>query len=370
MADISKIQIESGVFDIKDETARNDIADLQIPRNFFKDRKFILIGDSYAVGEDGSGGIITSWEQLFIDYTGIASANVIKKAQGGAGFVNLGSNKNFQTLLEEVTASDDITDIVVLGGYNDRSYNSTQIRNAINSFRISANTRFPNAKIHVGYVGRCKIASNFYQVEESIGFYKDSCQYQAIHYLDGIEYSLHEYYANFGADGVHPNNVGQIYITFNLIQGLIGGSVQRQFNFKNINITPASGITLANASSIGCMMKGNVIEVSNQDDNFRVLFDPSITINPARTYWIEIGTMTTGYIWGSTYNMSLIPVRIITNSTEGYIESSGLIKFSGGKMYIGLGFHIDPDTGAYRKFTNLTEIKIDAFHGVLLADFC
>ena len=369
MADISKIQIQSGTYDIKDETARQDIADLQIPRNFFQDRKYILIGDSYAVGETPQGNI-TSWEQLFIDYTGISSSNVIKKAQGGSGFVNLGNNKNFQTLLEEVTSADDITDIIVLGGYNDRSYNSTQIKNAINSFKIKATEKFPNANIHVGFVGWCKIASNFYALEEAINVYKDCCMLYDIHYLSGIEYSLHEYYSNFSSDDVHPNNVGQIVITFNLIQALIGGSTQFQRGFKNITITPSSGVSMYEGHQIGCLLKGNVVEISNQNDNFRFLFDPTINIS-GRTQWVELGTLTTGYIWGSPYNMSLIPVRLIINSTStGYLDSMGLLKISGGKLYVNVGFRIDPSTGAYQTYTGVSEIKIDMFHATFLADFC
>lgn len=370
MADISKIKIENATYDIKDDTARAEIETLQIPRNFFEDRKFILIGDSYAVGETPQGNI-TSWEQRFIDYTGISSSNVIKKAQGGAGFVNLGSNKNFQTLLEEVTSSNDITDIVVLGGYNDRSYNTTQIKNAINAFKIKATEKFPNANVHVGFVGWCKIASNFYNLEEAINTYKDCCMLYGIHYLSGIEYSLHAYYSNFSSDDVHPNDIGQIVITFNLIQALIGGSTQFQRGFKNITFTASSGVTIQNANQIGCILKGNIVEVSNQNSDFKVLFNPAKNITDnARDTWIELGSMTAGYIWGSNYNMQMIPVRVITVSTEGYLDSHALLKFSNGKLYINLGFEMDRGSGQYQHYTNLTEIKIDMFHATFLADLC
>lgn len=267
MADISKIQLDDDVYNIKDAQARSDLADyitsndaeianLKIPKNYFNGKKYILIGDSYAVGET-PGGNITSWQQLFIDYLGLNSANVIKKAQGGAGFVNLGGGtKNFQILLEEVTSSNDITDIVVLGGYNDRSYNNTQIRNAINSFKLKVDEKFPNAKIHVGFVGWCKIQANFLDLINAILNYKSSCMLFGIHYLSGIEYSLHSYYSNFTSDDVHPNDLGQIYITFNLIQGLVGGSTQLMKGFQAISITPASRNYFRKCKSNGVYFEG------------------------------------------------------------------------------------------------------------------
>lgn len=369
MADISKIKIEDGTYNIKDETARTLIAGLQVPKNYFAGRKFILIGDSYAVGEDGSGGYVTSWEQLLIDYTDIVSADVIKKSQGGAGFCKLGDNRKFQTMLEEVTASNDITDIVVLGGYNDRSFNETQIQTAINEFYNSAKTRFPNAKIHVGFIGCCKIGSNKIAVSNCIRNYKQSCDYVGIHYLNGIEYSLHDYYFVFGNDGVHPNNYGQIYITFNLIQGLLAGSCNIHYPLKNLTITAKSGYSVSEHTHIYNIMKGDTTEVFNTSDNMTFAISPALTLT-GRSNWVEVANITGGYIFGIDTDVNMIPVRVMTHSDEGYITSIALLKFMNGKMYVNLGMTINPSTGAYQTYTNLVEIKVDRFHGTFATELC
>lgn len=121
---------------------------------------------------------------------------------------------------------------------------------------------------------------------------------------------------------------------------------------------------------MGCILKDNVVEITNQSDNFRIFFDPTINIS-GRTQWIEIGTLGNGYIWGSQYNMSMIPVRIIIHSAStDYLDAIGLIKISGGKLYLNVGYKIDTSTGAYQTFTGVDEIKVDMFHATFLSDFC
>ena len=79
MADISKIQLDNAVYNIKDETARNDlanyetsndaeIANLKLPRTFFRNKKYILIGDSYGDGYTPDGNV-TSWQEMFKSFT-------------------------------------------------------------------------------------------------------------------------------------------------------------------------------------------------------------------------------------------------------------------------------------------------------------
>ena len=199
MPDISKIQLESAVYNIKDETARNnlqtfqtstnqEIANLKIPKNYFANKKFLLIGDSYAEGYTPDGNV-TSWQEFFINLTGLT--NTIRKYQGGSGFVNISSNKTFQTLLEEVTNDTTITDIVVLGGYNDTAYSEIQINNAFKSFQLKANEKFPNANIYIGAIGWSNDGSQIYTLNQLIRKYKTYAPICNMGYLKNIEYTRH-----------------------------------------------------------------------------------------------------------------------------------------------------------------------------------
>lgn len=365
MADISKITIASGTYDIKDEQARNDIEDLQVPRNFFQDRKFILIGDSYGEGYTPDGNV-TSWQSHFISITGVSGT--IQKNQGGAGFVNLSNNKNFETLLDEVTPSNDITDIIVLGGYNDTSYNATQIGNAINSFMIVAKRDFPNARVHIGEVGWAKDGTKFYDLSRVVNNYKHSSAQYGAHYLSGIEYSLHDYFNYFSSDGFHPNSNGQLNIGKNLVQAILGGSVEPLYVYTNSTFTGASGVSLDGFGATGCVLSNGHIEITNQNTGTSANFSPKIT-KSGRNNWIEIATITGGLLYGNNLNMDIIPVRCVVHCDEGYLNAYGNLKFANGKLYVGIG-GVNSAGNNYQTFTNIDQIQIEQFHGVFSALMC
>lgn len=376
MPDISKIQLDSAVYNIKDETARNnlqtfetntnqEIANLKKPKNYFTNKKFLLIGDSYAEGYTPDGNV-TSWQQHFINLTGLS--NTIRKYQGGAGFVNISNNKTFQTLLEEVTDDNNITDIVVLGGYNDTSYNNQQIYNAIKAFQLKANEKFPNANIYIGAVGWSKDGSKIYTLNNLILRYKTNAPLCNCGYLKNIEYSLHEYFASFSSDGIHPNGHGQYWIATNLIQALLTGSADVQFGYTNINITPNTGVKIENLVSFGCTFSNNIVEVANQGENPTFRFTTPITAS-GRITTIEIGTLTSGYIIGSEFPICRIPVRIIIGCQEGFKNAMGILTIKNGKIYLGFGQANDAGDN-YQTYTNISQIQIGGFHGIFNSAFC
>ena len=376
MAGISKIQLDGGVYNIKDETARNnldtfeiktnqEITNLKNSKNYFTNKKFILIGDSYAEGYTPDGNV-TSWQEFFVNLSGLT--NTIRKYQGGAGFVNISNDKTFQTLLEEVPNDTTITDIVVLGGYNDKSYNETQIQNAFTSFRLKANEKFPNANIYVGEIGWSKDSTQIYSLNQIIKRYKTYAPICRMAYLKNIEYSLHEYFASFSSDGYHPNSHGQYTIAFSLIQALMTGSADIQFDYTNINITPSTGVKLENFNNFGCTFSNNIVEVSSQNTMADFKFTTPITAK-GRTTTIEIGTITSGYIIGSNYSICRIPVKLIINCREGYKNSFGLLTIRNGKIYLEFGQANDAGND-YQTFTNITQIQLDSFHGLFNSAFC
>ena len=375
MADISKIQLDDDVYNIKDAKARSDLADymtsndteianLKVPKAFFAGKKFILIGDSYGQGYTPDGDV-TSWQEFFITLTGLT--NTIQKYQGGAGFVNISNNKNFQTLLEEVTSDNNVTDIVVLGGYNDTAYNNTQINNAIKSFQLKANEKFPNANIYIGAIGWSNDSSKIYTLNNLISKYKTNAPLCNCAYLTNIEYSLHEYFDSFSSDGIHPNSHGQYWIALNLIQALLTGSADVHFPYANINITPATGVTFSNLNALGCVLSNDILEISSQSRP-SISFSPAITAS-GRSTEIELGTITSGYIIGSSYPICNIPVKTFIQATGGYFNAIGLLIIKNGKLYIDIG-QITADGSNYQSYTNLLQIQLECFHQVFYSGFC
>lgn len=115
-------------------------------------RRIIAIGDSY--GAD-NGSYWTGWVNCLknIDkYDEVYGAGV-----GGAGFVNKTEGSNFLDILKSVNtggANNSITDIIVMGGYNDASVSADRnaIYNAMKEFVTYANNKYPNAKLHLGFI--------------------------------------------------------------------------------------------------------------------------------------------------------------------------------------------------------------------------
>lgn len=325
MADISKIQLDNAVYNIKDETARNDlanyetsndaeIANLKLPRTFFRNKKYILIGDSYGDGYTPDGNV-TSWQEMFKSFTGLT--NTITKHLGGTGFVNLVQNKNFQTLLEEVTSDDNVTDIVVLGGYNDTPYNANQIYNAINSFVIKANEKFPNANIHIGFVGWSNNSTKIYPLSITCQRYKEACGYYIASYLNNIEYSLHSYFVDFSSDGIHPNLTGQTKITRNLIRALMTGSCNNPTSFTQIQCTYHSNIAgTPFGAELTSRINNNLVTISLSTQK-TISFVTGFNGNNGMTE-VEIGTITSGYMVGTEYNLCRTPLQVIVHDTNGY----------------------------------------------------
>lgn len=367
MPDISKIQLDSAVYNIKDETARNnlanyetsndaEIAQLKLPKNFFRNKKYLLIGDSYADGYTPDGNV-TSWQQYFVNMTGLT--NTIQKHLGGTGFVNLAQNKNFQSLLEEVADDTNVTDIVVLGGYNDTPYNQNQIYNAINAFIIKANEKFPNADIHIGFVGWSSDSTKIYPLSIICQRYREACGYYMASYLNNIEFSLHNYFSDFSSDGFHPNSTGQVKIGRNLIQALMTGSCNNPTVFTQIGLSYDSNIN-GNpfGSALTCYQNNNVITASLSSQRtigFVTPFSTTAGINE-----VEIGTITSGYIVGSEYNLDVTTIQVIVHDSTGYHVCVGNIVFRNGKVYIQFN-DINDTKNNYRAFTNITDIQISRF---------
>lgn len=132
--------------------------------NDAKAHKYVLIGDSFGCGIQGSG---LPWVTGWIDYMhNILPANTFyydptgdQSFEGTSGFTTV-SEKNFIGQLNYVydnklgqTAPEEITDVVVLGGSNEGAATETDIVTAINTFCSRSRTLFPNANIKIGVWG-------------------------------------------------------------------------------------------------------------------------------------------------------------------------------------------------------------------------
>lgn len=125
----------------------------------FNQKKYLFVGDSYA---KISGN---NWVKSLVSKLGLSSANYHDMTISGTGFTSgpNGTDVNgFLTQLENAVSagynSEEITDIIVIGGLNDAKYEtgpaaSSALFPAIKAFCQYAYTHFPKAKIWIAYAG-------------------------------------------------------------------------------------------------------------------------------------------------------------------------------------------------------------------------
>jgi hypothetical protein len=238
MADISKIQIQDGVYNIKDQIARTEIQKIQQAN-----KKYIFLGDSYGTGQNELGEQSTPWTTLVPQYLGLTAQNYITNSSNGSGFKN---GKTFLVQLQEVeqtiTNKNEITDIVIVGGYNDKNYTVTEILASMNTFFSYAKTTFPKADLKLGCVGW----SRNYNVRQSISNRSlvayTQCGSFGCQYLHNTQYILHDY-SLFSNDKYHPNQNGQNELSKYLTEAILSGSCNVVRGFITPTYNASSNVT-------------------------------------------------------------------------------------------------------------------------------
>lgn len=178
----------------------------------------ILISDSYGVTTDEW----QSWETIFSAQSGYTCYAI---AVGGSGFIGDTSAENFQQQLvrisSEITDNTSVTDIVVVGGYNDAStsQNVVTLLQAMMAFREEAHSRFPNAEISVGFPA-VDYRNNGMQatLNRYAAYYRENCVSLGFTFIEHLQYVLlNKSYIFLDAtntnSGFHPNTAGNQQIS-------------------------------------------------------------------------------------------------------------------------------------------------------------
>ena len=226
MADISKIRLENETYNIKDETARNEI-------NNIKNTRIVCIGDSY--------NMATGWGMKLKTIRGMSSNDFYTYGESAGGFVKVGNNGNtFLTLLENnisnIQDKNSITHVIVCGGTNDAlsSDYTSQLENAISNFISYCNSQFPNAKILVGFVGgNSRKSSDDYANRErmynqDIFIYTTAQRKKNVAFMNGLE-NIMKNKNNYQNDFIHPSDEGINAIAGGINSFINGGNYDMKY---------------------------------------------------------------------------------------------------------------------------------------------
>lgn len=208
------------------DNIEDNILDLETKiNNKESKRKFILVGDSYAEGYGNQD--LKGWAKYVIEYCNTNNMSAQEIYEGGSGFVHVGnSGHTFKTLLQTLTVEnpDSITDIVVVGGYNDHDSSQSVIEASIEQFIEYCKETYINAKISIGMAGNNSTNNDGGMLirndltSKVLPAYKNCVLYGA-NYLNGVEFSTH-FYNNFYNDGVHLTDYSILGRTvYNILMG-------------------------------------------------------------------------------------------------------------------------------------------------------
>lgn len=236
---INTINTEIESLDSRVESNENSIStineNLTNLSNLVKNRRFIVIGDSYCDGTN-------SWIKSMQNYLGKNDTDYVKSYMGGAGFAH--GAKNFLNLLQEanVTNPNTITDIIVCGGANNYPEDVDTILNGtggIQEFVTYAKSTYPNATVHIGFIG--VNLNNNDNMPRAINAYKQCTKFGA-KYLNNVEFILPSY-TLLQSDFIHPNEQGDYQLGVYITNAVLTGSCDVNYTYEKLTLTNESYIS-------------------------------------------------------------------------------------------------------------------------------
>ena len=364
--DISKIRLENETYNIKDETARNDINSLSDKFNDLKteaDKKILFIGDSYLEMYNGTTGIIDKFKTIS------RINNIIYAVKGGTGFSYTVDNENFITLLQSIRDDNDLTDIICVGGYNDQYSNQSDVENAIQSFCTTAKQKFPNAKIYIGMDGFTLEPNKRYPIFTTFQTYQKCNKYGAI-YLNGVECVMHDTHLFIGNyDLTHPNENGRYELASAIYQAWRNGLYSMNRGYNPLPTHNSGDVTSGNFA-LNSMIINNITYILHQR-NDSLFFANKPSYEDIHNVNIEIGTLDINLENANfspwPFNMYPIPVTCAVHDRNGYRTMNGKIQFLNNNIYLVLE---DVETSNWTDIQELEEIEINTFQATFPTPMC
>lgn len=185
-----------------------------------KNRKFIFVGDSYAQGTHGA----TGWIDLVNSKLGLTRGeNSFDSREVSVYYGGSFGAGTFLTQINDclslIDNANDITDIYVFAGQNEPSNTDAQTATGIDNFCARAKEIYPNAVVHIGFVGLAK-PSNYENMLAKLIQYINGSGRNGADYVTNIE-CVNRRYSDVNSDGIHPNSYNELasYIASAILNG-------------------------------------------------------------------------------------------------------------------------------------------------------
>ena len=250
-------------YEVADAQSRNNISTIIDDINVINDklndvniinRYYLCIGDSYSVSYSG----FKSYWDICRETLGISEDHWFNNSVVGLGLGDGSWLAKLRTWVSEnADKLDKITDVFIMGGFNDAAYDVSVLLSAFESLVNTIKEYFPNIKnIYTCCFGWCAGSDSIRQgiVKNVKTVYRNSVQYGCIPIVD-LEYVFHDY-NNFQSDLIHPNQLAQTYCGKLLASFLRGGSCKPYHAVGAIGVD-WTGVLPSNTFDILCGQDGD-----------------------------------------------------------------------------------------------------------------
>lgn len=322
-------------------------------------KKWIFVGDSYADGYSPDTSDITPWTEILSNKLGLS--NTIFAHHGGAGFAN--SSYPYTRILNELEDDSTVTDVLIAGGYNDLGFSFADINSGIINCKSIIATKFPNAKIHIAFIGGT-INNNHGDIYLTRYYYNESCNNNDIEIYANTHLGLYNK-ALFSSDGIHPNQTGQNAIANILYQALNGGYNYQLFSDVLIDVSQSDVLSGNNFSLHLYSNNSNSVlsnyagtQYLNSIQDFAMTDSSEIKIGKVVNEHL-IGTK---YFSNNYYSVCPVIVRNVDTTNYGYYTiMATLFIDADGFLKLRLLPSITDSHDNYLSFTMVRQIQIPIF---------
>ena len=297
-------------------------------------RGLVCMGDSYGIGSGSSGDhTYTSWADLLQTWLGLDSQHFYNACVGGAAMSRTGV---YYIGAQAATAAanvspENISHVIIAAGYNEAdTITDSNVQDTIQRTRQA----FPNSVIVVAeigfgtdYIKRGTIYNN------ALPAYQKATRFGAI-YATNSQYLFHNY-DELDADGIHPNNSGQMSIATGLANALRSGTCDTTSILHTYQ--PASLSNNRTLHNFQFYIKQDRADITIMP--IPAMQTPTIlgTFSDfTANAWNELATFETPICRGfesPAYN-SFPAVGTIQVSGSSYVNLSAMLGIANGKLYI------------------------------------
>lgn len=321
---------------IGEKQKNNDIINIQedIEKIITNYKKYVFIGDSYGDGYNPDGNT-TSWISLLVNKLNLTTSDYKSFHQGSFGFSTDRPNYSYNQLIENEAIDEEITDVIVGGSYNDKGQSQASIISGITSFYNLCKTKFPNSTLHIAFIGWSKNGSRIQELATTYDNYKIGCEQNNIDFMQGTQYSLHNYYTDFSSDDIHPTQNGQNKIAQSIYNCLKYGDA-RIFEKSNLYFDMVDGgaVNFLTTQILNNGIITTYIGPNTQQSICAFIFSNPITLSGNTP--LKIATINSGLIYGlNTNSVCLQSINCVVQlSDNSYTKTNLNIIIKEGNIYL------------------------------------